>query len=59
MFSVAPTRVSMLGRQGNDVIEVNEGGEVTLECMVENSKPPAIVKWYKHDKEINLGKFVY
>ena len=53
---MAPTAVSMVGRRHEEVIEVHEDEEVTLECMVENAKPVAEITWYKNDREIRLGK---
>ncbi|XP_071534637.1 nephrin-like isoform X2 [Panulirus ornatus] len=51
---MAPTTVELLGRGREDVIEVREGEEVTLECKVEEAKPVAKVKWYKNEQEIHL-----
>ena len=54
---MAPTRVTLLGRRDEEVVEVNEGGVITLECLVQESKPVASVKWYKDNVEINLGEY--
>ncbi|XP_042221326.1 nephrin-like [Homarus americanus] len=51
---VAPTTVELLGRGREDVIEVNEGEEINLECKVEDAKPVAEVKWYKNNQEIHM-----
>lgn len=53
---MAPTSIELLGRGREEVIEVNEGEEITLECQVEDAKPVAMVRWYKNNEEIHLGK---
>ncbi|XP_069173216.1 nephrin isoform X1 [Procambarus clarkii] len=51
---LAPSSVELVGRRPDDILEVSEGEEVTLECKVEDAKPVAEVKWYKNDQEIHL-----
>ncbi|XP_042868952.1 nephrin-like isoform X2 [Penaeus japonicus] len=51
---LAPTNIELLGRAREEVIEVNEGEEITLECQVEDAKPVATVRWYKNNEEIHL-----
>ncbi|XP_037781127.1 LOW QUALITY PROTEIN: nephrin-like [Penaeus monodon] len=51
---LAPTSIELLGRGREEVIEVNEGEEITLECQVEDAKPVAMVRWYKNNEEIHL-----
>ncbi|XP_063589610.1 nephrin-like [Penaeus indicus] len=53
---LAPTSIELLGRGREEVIEVNEGEEITLECQVEDAKPVAMVRWYKNNEEIHLAK---
>ena len=53
---MAPTRVSLKSRGQEETLEVTEGEQVTLECLVEAAKPVATVVWYKNDRRIMLGK---
>ena len=57
LLSVAPTRVSLKGRGQEETLEVTEGEQVTLECIVEAAKPVASVVWYKNDRRIALGEY--
>ncbi|XP_018024106.1 nephrin isoform X2 [Hyalella azteca] len=51
---MAPTSVTLKGRGREDMLEVTEGEEVTLECLVEAAKPVASVIWYRNDRRIAL-----
>ncbi|XP_076060270.1 nephrin-like isoform X4 [Oratosquilla oratoria] len=51
---MAPTNIQILGRGRESEIEVTEGEEVTLECLVENAKPVAQVTWYKNNVMIKI-----
>ena len=55
-ITVAPTSVTLKGRGRETSLEVPEGEDVTLECLVEASKPVATVVWYKNDRRIAFGK---
>ena len=57
--SVAPTSVTLKGRGQTETLEVTEGEEITLDCLVEAAKPVASVIWYKNDRRIALGKLPY
>nr|XP_045618414.1 nephrin-like [Procambarus clarkii] len=44
---LAPTRVWMVGWGKEAVVEVVEGTILTLECVVEDARPPPTAAWYR------------
>ena len=54
---MAPSSVTLKSREQTETLEVTEGEEVTLDCLVEAAKPVASVIWYKNDRRIALGMY--
>lgn len=46
----------MFDYANNTKVAVLENQELTLKCLVRNSKPPAKVIWYRNKNELKLGK---
>ena len=36
-------------------VEIQEGGSVTIECLVTGGKPPAQIKWFRKSVELRAG----
>ena len=52
-----PTRAELVNHSPGSVLQVKEGGEVNLTCVVHNAKPRPDILWYKGDAEFVDGKF--
>ncbi|CAL4105199.1 unnamed protein product [Meganyctiphanes norvegica] len=52
---MAPTNISIVGFEDNDVVEVVEGSSLTLECLVENARPQPQIVWYRDGSPVIEG----
>jgi hypothetical protein len=56
-FTESPTDISVqrVGDSGDGDIVASAGEEVELECVVSGGNPPASIKWFTADNEIESG----
>lgn len=56
-FIIAPpSSIEIQGYSHNSKVEVRENQDLTLTCIVSNSKPAAEIKWYRGHVEYKPGK---
>lgn len=48
----------MVGLLANQQVKIKENEELTLECLVRKSKPPARIVWYRDKTDLKIGKLL-
>jgi hypothetical protein len=51
-----PNAVEITNHPHNSKLEVKEGEDVSLECLVKNAKPAAKIIWYRNNVELKGDK---
>lgn len=51
-----PNAVEITNHPPSSKLEVKEGEEVSLECLVKNAKPAARIVWYRGNVELKGDK---
>lgn len=54
-FSAPPSSIEIQGYTHSSKVEVRENQDLTLTCIVANSKPAADIKWYRGHVEYKPG----
>ncbi|KAI9583197.1 hypothetical protein GQX74_012414 [Glossina fuscipes] len=59
-FSIAapPSSIEIQGYSNNAKVEVRENQDLTLKCIVANSKPAAQIIWFRNNVEYKIVQFV-
>ncbi|PZC82914.1 hypothetical protein B5X24_HaOG209357 [Helicoverpa armigera] len=55
-FSAPPKAVEITNHPSNSKLEVKEGEDVSLECLVKNAKPAARIVWFRGNVELKGDK---
>lgn len=59
LLPAPPSSIEIQGYTHSSKVEVRENQDLTLTCIVANSKPAAEIKWYRGHVEYKPGKYLH